>query len=211
MRLHGGDQGFAAGHEGDALAQDAVDDLGVKPRHQPDAFAQRIGKIDLAAHGAHGDGFDLVAKARHDAQLIDAFLLDHGRIHVGDEQPLAAVAFGNQIHINGEWRQGPAEFFKIVGRGEVRRLAFGEPEGRRSHDSHDRVVYCVGARGCYENKNRCHDEPDQSQICAAYCRPHRQRQVCPCPDAGQGAGRRHHQCGCAAGLPGTAHPFGPAN
>ena len=78
MRLHGGNQGFAAGHEGDALAHDAVDGLGIKPRHQPDALFQRIGKIDIAAHGARRNGFDLVAKAGHDAKLINAFLLDHG-------------------------------------------------------------------------------------------------------------------------------------
>ena len=57
---------------------------------QGDALDQRRLEGDLAVHGARGDGRDLVLEADFGGKLVDAFLADHGRIHVGDQQLLAA-------------------------------------------------------------------------------------------------------------------------
>ena len=57
---------------------------------QGDALAQRRLESDLAAHGALGDGGDVVADAGESGEFVDAFLADQRRIHVGDQQPLGA-------------------------------------------------------------------------------------------------------------------------
>ena len=57
---------------------------------QRDALAQRRFEGDLAVHGAGGDRGDLVLQADFGGKFVDAFLADHGRIHVGDQQFLAA-------------------------------------------------------------------------------------------------------------------------
>ena len=49
---------------------------------------------DLAAHRPLGDGGDMRLEADEIGQFVDALLLDHGRIHVGQEQPLAAMDAG---------------------------------------------------------------------------------------------------------------------
>ncbi len=56
--------------------------------------------IDLAVHGAGGDGRDEVLQADFSSEFIDAFLTDHGGVHVGDEQLLApGSAFWTTISI----------------------------------------------------------------------------------------------------------------
>src|SRR3546814_1905975 len=60
---------------------------------QADALAQGGLEGDLAAHGALGDRGDLRFEAEFGGEFVDTFLLDDGRIHVGDEELLAA-AFG---------------------------------------------------------------------------------------------------------------------
>ena len=44
MRLHGGNQGAAAGHEGDPLTEDLCDDPLLQPLQQPHALRQRPSK-----------------------------------------------------------------------------------------------------------------------------------------------------------------------
>ena len=90
-RAHRGDQGFRAGHDLDALGEQALHDIGGEPLEEQHALAQRRLEGDLAAHGALGDRRDLVARADLGRQLVDAFLLDQGGVHVGDEQFLAAM------------------------------------------------------------------------------------------------------------------------
>ena len=60
-----------------------------EPGEQRDAFCQRRLEGDLAAHGALGDGSDAGLLADEIRELVEAFLADHGGIHVGEEQPLA--------------------------------------------------------------------------------------------------------------------------
>ena len=48
-------------------------------------------EVEFTPHGARRYFLDVVSDACHHAEFVDAFLLDHGRIHVGDEQALSAV------------------------------------------------------------------------------------------------------------------------
>ena len=57
---------------------------------------------------------DPVAKSGEGAKLVDAFLIDHGRIHVGEEQPLAPVVTGHQRQIERQGRR-----IKIPKTGEI--------------------------------------------------------------------------------------------
>ena len=56
---------------------------------QRDALAQGRLEGELAAHGALGDRRDLLLQPDEVGEFVDAFLPDHGGIHVGEEQPLA--------------------------------------------------------------------------------------------------------------------------
>ena len=58
---------------------------------QRNPLAQSRLEGDLAAHGPFGDCGDMRLEARIVGQFVDAFLLDHGGIHVGEEQLLAAM------------------------------------------------------------------------------------------------------------------------
>ena len=65
---------------------------------QRDALAQRRLELDFAAHRAFGDGGDLRLQSGKIGQFVDAFLADHGGIHVGDEK--ASCAEGGRLHDN---------------------------------------------------------------------------------------------------------------
>jgi hypothetical protein len=89
LRAHGGDQLAPARHQGDAAVQHLVDGGFGQARQQGDAGDQGLVEIQLSVHGAGGDGGDARADAGDIGQLVNAFLLDHGRIHVGQQHRLA--------------------------------------------------------------------------------------------------------------------------
>ncbi len=60
-----------------------------RPLSKRNALAQGFFEFDLAVHGAGGNARDEIAKSGHVGQFVDAFLLDHGGIHVGDQHLLA--------------------------------------------------------------------------------------------------------------------------
>ena len=60
--------------------------ISLQQRH---ALAQRRLELDLAAHRAFGDGGDMGLQPGKIGQLVDAFLADHGGIHVGQKKLLA--------------------------------------------------------------------------------------------------------------------------
>ena len=62
------------------------------PRHQADALAQRLFKIQRAVHRPGSDFLYPVAHADRVGQFVDAFLPDHGAVHVGQQHFLAPPA-----------------------------------------------------------------------------------------------------------------------
>ena len=87
---------------------------------QGHALAQRRRELDLAAHGALGDGGDMRLQADMIGELVDAFLADHGRIHVGEEQRLAAAA--RRLHHDVDGRAGERRAHAIGDSAAVDRL-----------------------------------------------------------------------------------------
>ena len=99
-RPHRPGEGARAGIELDAALQHVVDDADRQAREQRDALAQRRLEVDLAAHRPLGDRGDVVAEAHDGRELVDAFLADQGRIHVGHEQPLLAPCERLDDHVD---------------------------------------------------------------------------------------------------------------
>ena len=89
MGAHGRDQFAAARRQRDALFEDLVDHADRQALQQRHALAQRRFELDLAAHRAFGNGGDMRLQAGEVGQLVDAFLADHGGIHVGEKKLLA--------------------------------------------------------------------------------------------------------------------------
>jgi len=79
-----------AGCQADALGHCARRRRHIESAQQRDALAQRRLEGDLAAHGALGDGGHLRSETQAIGELVDAFLLDDRRVHVGQEQALAS-------------------------------------------------------------------------------------------------------------------------
>ena len=74
----------SARRQPDALGDHRVDHRRRQAFEQRDALAQCRLEFDLAAHGALGDRRDAIFQAGIVGQFVDAFLADHGGIHVGD-------------------------------------------------------------------------------------------------------------------------------
>ncbi len=89
-RAHRRDQHARPRRQRDPTRQHLGDDLDRKALQQRDPLAKRRREGDFAPHGALGDRGHLVAQADFGGQFVDALLLDHGGIHVGEEQFLAA-------------------------------------------------------------------------------------------------------------------------
>ena len=91
MCPHGSDQLARARCQRDAFLQDIVDNGDGQAFQQRDALAQRRRELDLAAHRTLGDGRNPRLDADEVGKLVDTFLTNHGRVHVGEKQPLAAT------------------------------------------------------------------------------------------------------------------------
>ena len=89
MGAHGHDQFAAARRRRDALFQHLVDHADRQVLQQRDALAQRRLEFDFAAHRAFGDPGDMRLQPGEIGQFVDAFLADHGGIHVGQKKLLA--------------------------------------------------------------------------------------------------------------------------
>lgn len=160
MGLHCGNQRAPAGNISDPITDDCVERLDIKAAHEGDALPQRFGEIDVAAHGAIGDGLDGIACTRQDSDLIDAFLSDHGGVHVRDEKPFAPVSFQYDRDIDRQARKRPAEFIHPLNSIGFRCFSFSQPAHRRSakfaqHRQHT-AIDCARTGGCYENGDGIH-------------------------------------------------------
>jgi len=87
--LHRGDQFQPAGGERDALFDHFVYHLDRQALQERDSFPESRLEGDLAVHGACGDQRHLVLEADFGGEFVNAFLADHGGIHVGDQELLA--------------------------------------------------------------------------------------------------------------------------
>src|SRR3712207_7574278 len=82
--LHGGEEFAAAGHEGDAVAQDVVDNRFGEVAQQGHALAERAFEADLAVHGAGGDGGrseEHTSELQSRQYLVCRLLLEKKKIH----------------------------------------------------------------------------------------------------------------------------------
>ncbi len=89
MGAHGHDQFASARRRRDAFGQHLVDHADRHALQQRDALAQRRLELDFAAHRALGNPGDMRLQAGKIRQFVDAFLADHGGIHVGQKKLLA--------------------------------------------------------------------------------------------------------------------------
>ena len=105
-RPHGGEQRAAARCQRDTLCDDLFHGRNRQPLEQRDALAQRGLERDFAAHRAFGDRRDVRLQPDIVRKLVDALLLDDGRIHVGDEQPLAPARERLHHDVDGVVLQG---------------------------------------------------------------------------------------------------------
>ena len=122
----------APGISAHPLAPALVDDGGVHAGEQRDPGIERGFEIQFAAHRRLGDGGDLLLEAGVIGELVDALALDHRRIHVGDDQRLAARGRGG-LHDDVEVRQRgfkrSARVFGEAGGVKVERIAGIDPSG----------------------------------------------------------------------------------
>ena len=124
VRPHGGDQRASARGEADALGDHLLDDRRGEPLEQRDALAQRRLERDLAAHRPLGDRRDVRLEPHIIGELVDAFLADHGGVHVGDEQPLAPARQRLHHHVD---RAVAVQAAKLIGDARLP----GLPSGRK--------------------------------------------------------------------------------
>ncbi len=117
MRAHRRNERHSAGHNRDPRGDELVDDGGIEPGEQRDALAQSGLECDFAAHGARRDLRDMLPQPDEISKLVNTFLYDDGRIHVGDEQLLSPP--GGELHDDVDWRAGKG---RSEPRGSPRRI-----------------------------------------------------------------------------------------
>ena len=92
--LHRGDQGLASASVGDAFGQYLGNDGGGQVAQEFDTLDQRCFEIQLSVHRAGGDCGYLCPLACHIGQLVNAFLPDHGAVHIGEQHLLSPSGAG---------------------------------------------------------------------------------------------------------------------
>lgn len=141
MFAHGVDEHATARCFGDAIAIDALQRFDSEALQQAHALAQGGLEGDLAAHGAFGDCGDLRFETKFGGEFVDTFLLDDGRIHVGDEEFLATTFGGLDGEVDIRFgkmgaQRGFGTLAAFTFEGDVASLAPGEPDGRSGLREH---------------------------------------------------------------------------
>ena len=122
-RLH---QRPATRRQGNRLAPDFFDLRTLQPLEQGDTGVERLLEIELAAHRPVSNFSHLRPEAECRRQLVNAFLLDHGGIHVGDQHLLAPAFAGYHIGVYGPAADDIACQIKGLRRGRLEDIA-GDP------------------------------------------------------------------------------------
>ena len=123
---------------------------------------KRAGEIELALHRPLGDRGDLGFEPGIIGELVDAFLADDGRIHVGDEQPLrrAARRLDDDVDASGARRAPSARPRRSPSRTQVGGVALVDPAAERrarielaqqAERALDQPV--IEPSGCYQRRN----------------------------------------------------------
>ena len=84
---HCGDQRPPAGRQADPLGEHGLDHLRRQSAQETHPLPQRLLEVELAVHGPSRDVGHALAHPRVRRQLVDALLLDHGGVHVGEQHP----------------------------------------------------------------------------------------------------------------------------
>lgn len=126
---HGCDQFAATRRQRDVVLKDFVDHANRQPLEQRHPFAQGGLEGDLAAHRALGDGGDMRLHTGKVGKFVDAFLADHGGIHVGEKKLLASRRLRLHDNVN---RQIAVRFAQAVLDGADVLAAFFEGDIHRN-------------------------------------------------------------------------------
>src|SRR5690606_5098722 len=102
QRLH---QRSRACRHHDALVIDLLQHLLAKPRQHFDAGAKSVGEFELALHGLLGDRGDFGFQPGEIGKLVNALDGDHGAVHIGEEQLLAAAFRLLHAIVNARWQR----------------------------------------------------------------------------------------------------------
>ncbi len=146
------------------------DHPGIEARKQADTLAQGHLEIQFSVHGPRGDGRDVRTDARLGGQLVNAFLGDHGGIHIGQQQPLASAGRGLNRKVNAHALQAVPhipEVRRFRGKRKLRRHARGEPARIAATpgvaETFDRDPVKPGGGGIAEQSGHEHDVSDSGR------------------------------------------------
>lgn len=139
-RAHGPDKGDRARRQFSHF-KGVIDELRRLAGQKRKARIKRLFEIQLATHCAFGDRQNILGQAGDAGHVVQRFRGDHGAVHIGDQEPLAAVVTRDEIdidakHVTGRAklrRKGTCRCFGIrssprpdwhVGKGDLHRAAF---------------------------------------------------------------------------------------
>lgn len=115
MGLHGVDQGAGAGRQPDTGLVDGFEGGFRQTLQESDPGAQRWLEGERPAHGLFGDGRNLRLEPNRIGELVNAFALNDGRIHVGNEEALATPRAGQRIDVDSGIGESAAHGIGIMG------------------------------------------------------------------------------------------------
>ncbi len=143
---HGLHQGAPPGGERDPFRNHLVDHAGRKSCQQRNALTQCRSEFDLATHSALRDGSDARPLSDKVGQFVDAFLSDHGGIHVREQQELAPFASMLHHHVHGRTVQGGTQ--AVCSHAVVVFAKWRTKWGKRDIECEPRIepYGCIGSR-----------------------------------------------------------------
>ena len=173
LRAHRGDQRPRATRHGDAAGQHVGDDRVRQPFQQRHARDQGRVEVEFAVHRPGGDRRHRLAEAGDIGEFVQAFLLDHGRIHVRQQHRLAPPRGRHDGEVEAAFlpvRPDPVEVGGHRVHGKLGRDPVRQPQRvtavparlQRRHG----VVGQVGAVGRGKHADGEHRSPSHSIFCA---------------------------------------------
>jgi hypothetical protein len=154
VRAQRRDERGATWGQADPISQKLIGHLYRQPLQPCDPLPQRRLEGDFTPHRAFRDRRDLCFQPNEIGELVDAFLLDHRRIHVGQEQPLAPAGGGLNDDVDRNVTQAvPQRRFALLWGHAGEREVRGEA---RSENALFRPAECTG---CLNEERRRDGRP----------------------------------------------------